>query len=233
MGKHYPHGNQHRRKLKDYFFEFFMLFLAVTAGFFMENMRESYIDNHKENQYISSLIRDVQEDTAEISEVVKASEFQIKGIDSLIILLENPVSEINTSKLYYFVNRYLSTLKGFSVREVTITQLRNSAGLRLIDNNSVSDSIVIYYGTYDSHVDQQNYNYKIFQEMTGMEMEILDFSAYRIKGREMTIDTSHIKEFYNRILIFNSMLSNEADWLKTYQKKGTALLKHLKEEYKV
>ncbi len=34
MEVHHPHPVHHNKKLKDYFFEFFMLFLAVTAGFF-------------------------------------------------------------------------------------------------------------------------------------------------------------------------------------------------------
>src|SRR6266850_2142191 len=31
---------------KHYFFEFFMLFLAVTLGFFVENLRENIIETH-------------------------------------------------------------------------------------------------------------------------------------------------------------------------------------------
>lgn len=231
MEVYHPHVNHHERKIKDYFFEFFMLFLAVTAGFFMENIRESYADRQKEKQYISSLIRDIQEDTVSIRNIIEINEMQVKCIDSLLQLLEKPVSKIDTRRLYYFVNQYLTSLRGFSVREVTITQLRNSGGLRLISNKSVSDSIVIYYGTYDSHVDQKNYNYKIFQEILDLEMQILDFGAYRLKNREMTFDTSRIKQFYNRILIYNSILSYEVKWLKDYQTRGTSLLKHLKEAY--
>ena len=40
------HHSHHPKKWKEYITEFLMLFLAVTLGFFAENLRESYI--HKE-----------------------------------------------------------------------------------------------------------------------------------------------------------------------------------------
>jgi hypothetical protein len=231
MEIHHPHGNHHERKLKDYFFEFFMLFLAVTAGFFMENMREKYVENHKERQYISGLMTDLKEDTTTIRGIIETNEKQIKCIDSILVVLENPISEIQIPKIYDYTNRYLNSISMFVVREVTITQLRNSAALRLIENKSASDSIVYYYESFESHAEQQKYNYKMLQDLIDLEMKIFDLSAYRVKGREMTFDESRTKEFYNRIILFNSMLRIEVDWLKGYQKRGVALLQLLNEEY--
>jgi hypothetical protein len=233
MEIYHPHGKHHERKLKDYFYEFFMLFLAVTAGFFMENLRETYIERHKENQYVLSLMRDVQQDTTDISGVIQTNRTQVKGIDSLLILLGKSISEMDLDRLYYLTNQYLSNLNGFSVREITITQLRNSGGLRLIDNKLVSDSIVDYYGTFESHMEQQKYEFKLLQEMLDMKMKILDYRAYRDTSIKKTFEASQVKEFYNRILVFRSMLKYEADWLDTYHKKGISLLKFLKEEYKI
>ena len=39
---HHPHKH-HSKKWKDYLYEFLMLFLAVTAGFFVENRREYFV----------------------------------------------------------------------------------------------------------------------------------------------------------------------------------------------
>jgi hypothetical protein len=232
MEIHHPHAPHHERKLKDYFFEFFMLFLAVTAGFFMENVRENYIENHKEHQYIYSLIRDLQEDTTSIQETIRSNEDQIKGIDSLLVLLESPASKLDIPRLYY-LSKYVTTLDLLSSREVTITQLRSSGGLRLIDNSTVSDSIVYYYETYESRLEQQQFDYKLVQGIVEMQMKNFDLSAYRVKGRPMTFDTSQTKEFYNRIILFESMLSIEVEWLKGFYKQSTSLLKLLKKEYEI
>lgn len=229
----HAHSNHHERKLKDYIFEFFMLFLAVTAGFFMENMRENYVDNHKGLQYISSLFKDLQDDTTSIRGSIEENETQIKCIDSILVLLEKPTLDSDIRNLYDLTNKYLNNISAFAAREVTITQLRNSGGLRLIENKSASDSIVYYYETYESHAEQQKYNYKILQELIDLEMNIFDLSAYRVKGRKMTFDASRTKEFYNRILLFRSMLKMEVNWLKDYQKSQVSLLRFLEEEYKM
>ncbi len=233
MDIHHTHGSHHQRKTKDYIFEFFMLFLAITAGFFMENMREAHVENHREHQYMNSLISDIREDTASIRNILEINKKQIAGIDSILNLMENPHQEDYEKKFYHYVNTYLGNLNGFSASEVTITQLRNSGGMRLIGKKMVSDSIVSYYGKYDSHTGQQKYNIKFLTELVDIELKILDLSTYRIKGKKLTIDNSMNREFYNRTLALSSILTSEVEWLKSFQKKSISLLEYLKREYKV
>ncbi len=51
---------------KEYLLEFIMIFLAVTMGFFAENLRERISNNEKGEKYIESLIEDLQADTTKI-----------------------------------------------------------------------------------------------------------------------------------------------------------------------
>ena len=44
----HQHTHTPRKKWTHYFWEFFMLFLAVTLGFFVENQREHYIEGQRE-----------------------------------------------------------------------------------------------------------------------------------------------------------------------------------------
>ena len=47
---HHPHvdSDSHRKKgFKEYFLEFLMIFLAVTMGFFAENIRQHFEDRKK------------------------------------------------------------------------------------------------------------------------------------------------------------------------------------------
>jgi hypothetical protein len=55
---------------KHYFFEFFMLFLAVTLGFLVENQREHYVDRKKERVYIRSILKDLVNDTVNFSQFI-------------------------------------------------------------------------------------------------------------------------------------------------------------------
>jgi len=47
----HAHSHTSRKKWTHYFWEFFMLFLAVTLGFLVENQREHYIEHKREKEY--------------------------------------------------------------------------------------------------------------------------------------------------------------------------------------
>ncbi|MEO6838300.1 MAG: hypothetical protein ABI185_07915 [Ginsengibacter sp.] len=48
---HHPDIHHKPKKWKEYFLEFLMIFLAVTLGFFAENIRKHTTDRAKEKQY--------------------------------------------------------------------------------------------------------------------------------------------------------------------------------------
>jgi hypothetical protein len=50
------------KPFKEYFYEFFMLFLAVTAGFGRRTSGRSPVERHKEHEYMQSLVVDLQQD---------------------------------------------------------------------------------------------------------------------------------------------------------------------------
>lgn len=53
----------HTRKFTDYLYEFVMLFLAVMAGFLVENEREHFIENQRAKQYSRQLLSDLRADS--------------------------------------------------------------------------------------------------------------------------------------------------------------------------
>src|ERR1043165_759546 len=63
MEVHHSSHVDHNKKWKDYLYEFVMLFLAVTAGFFVENQREHYIENRRAAQFSKQLLSDLRLDS--------------------------------------------------------------------------------------------------------------------------------------------------------------------------
>jgi hypothetical protein len=221
------------KEIKDYVFQFLMVFLAITGGFFMENLRENYIERQREREYIESMVNDITKDTISIQDIIKTNENQILGIDSLREVLKTPFTELDYRKMYNLTMRYINTLLSFAPNEITMTQLKNSGGLRLISNKSASDSIVNYYSTYDSHIELQKYALNFFKETLNIEIVAMDFSAVNGATTQLSFDQSKFKEFYNRTLFFQSLLENEVIWMKDYQKQSISLLNHMKKEYKL
>jgi hypothetical protein len=84
------HPNVEKKNFKEYFLEFLMIFLAVTMGFFAENVRETYKDKENVHQLTISLINDLKIDTARLAYLLQRSTIKIKKLDSLYAIVQQP-----------------------------------------------------------------------------------------------------------------------------------------------
>lgn len=69
MEVHHPHHPTHKKNWKDYLTEFFMLFFAVTLGFFVENYREHYIEGEREKEFLHFILQDVDMDMTSFTQL--------------------------------------------------------------------------------------------------------------------------------------------------------------------
>ena len=135
------HAHTSRKKWTHYFWEFFMLFLAVTAGFFVENQREHYIEHKRERQFITTMIEDLKSDTAQLALNIAYRRTREIMCDSLIVCINDHQRRGNET---YYYARNLSRPQYFATNNRTVQQLKNSGALRLIRNLNASDSIMFY-----------------------------------------------------------------------------------------
>src|SRR6185503_4968300 len=98
----HAHTHTARKKWTHYFWEFFMLFLAVTAGFFVENQREHYIEHLREKQYMRSLVNDLKEDIKILDDQISKHISRNRQMDTLISLFKNKPSPEQNNDIYYF-----------------------------------------------------------------------------------------------------------------------------------
>jgi hypothetical protein len=142
---HHPDLGHKKKKWKEYLAEFFMIFLAVTLGFFAETAREKISDGHREKDYIMGLINNVKNDTAELKGLVQRNEQELKGIDSLMsISRANFTSLPVQDSIFYYALQYTISLHLFQFNDLTLVQLRNAGGYSLIKKGRVADSIALY-----------------------------------------------------------------------------------------
>jgi hypothetical protein len=146
----HAHTHTERKKWTHYFWEFFMLFLAVTLGFFVENQREHFIENKREKQYIQSFYEDLEADEYDLQNNINYLRAQAQNADSLQILLKNATITEPANHIYMYLREITRSSLGLLYpNDRTIVQLRNAGGMRLIKNKAVSDSMVGYYRTIE------------------------------------------------------------------------------------
>ena len=223
-----------KRNFKSYIYEFIMIFVAITGSFFMENIRENLVEHGKEKDYIIRLVRDIKEDTANLKYLMRWNQEQIAGLDSLATLIEKPVSIMDTTnnmKFFILLSNYLNDFYPFTTRDITMSQLKSTGGLRLIKNTAVSDKIVTYYTVIENHQRVADINDKFVYESFNEEMKFIDFNQIGKTGKIDITDVSKMKELGNRCFIFKIQLEAYSRRLNGIYKRGTSLLKYLKEEY--
>jgi hypothetical protein len=146
----HAHTHTARKKWTHYFWEFFMLFLAVTLGFFVENQREHYVEHQREKQYVKSFYDDFKVDTAVIQRTSDEKIWVMAKLDSLQQILTTGTIEQNNELVYYF-ERFLVKNDVFTAQDVTYKQLLSSGNLRYFKNLDLYKKIADYYNLYERY----------------------------------------------------------------------------------
>ncbi len=229
------HHSHHPKKWKEYITEFLMLFLAVTLGFFAENLRESYIHKEKGKKYLHQLALDLKQDTTKINFCINFKNIKECQADSLINLLSKVKPGDKTNDIYYY-SRLMTIREPFYGTEATLKQLQNAGGFSIIHNDELVESINIYIAAKEKIYqiqDMQDYSSlqmrgasnKIF--LTKYEHEMLDIH----NNQEYRYFIKPIKEnppllTYDKTIIND--YSNWVEWVMTAEKYDYVLLSRLK-----
>ncbi len=100
MEVHHPHHPTHKKKWNEYIIEFFMLFTAVTLGFFAENIREQRAEEEKAKELIEVVAKDLKADLAQMDMLRQFELDKIKQADSLRDIFNADLSTID-QQVYY------------------------------------------------------------------------------------------------------------------------------------
>ncbi len=130
---------------KHYFFEFFMLFLAVFCGFLAENWREHIVDRHKEKEYMVSMINDLDKDMLQLKNANAFQEKILAATDTTLLLLNLQNMNDSVVKEIYRHDNLVFRFVTIELNEGTAAQLKNAGGMRLILNKTVLDSLSNYW----------------------------------------------------------------------------------------
>jgi len=141
----HAHSHTERKKWTHYFWEFFMLFLAVTLGFLVENQREHYIEHKREVEYIRTMVEDLKEDTGSFNKLIQINLVANEKIDTLIAMLKGKERNTFAKKIYYMARTIPLSDADLVLQNKTFEQLKGSGGLRLIHNTKTQNKIGAYY----------------------------------------------------------------------------------------
>lgn len=207
----HPHPNHGKKKWTDYFWEFFMLFLAVTLGFFVENQREHYIEHQREKLYMKAMVADLEKDTVMLADRLIKTKDVVNNINLVLdILVKENKNDTDISLLYKLNLSLLSNISpGFMDR--TSVQLKNAGAMRLIRNEASVDGIINYWNQgeavksisaalEDFRIKARERSYSIFDQRY--------FNDSTTTPKLMIKDPLQLTEFANRLAHIKNLANN-------------------------
>jgi hypothetical protein len=241
------HAHTPRKKWTHYFWEFFMLFLAVTLGFFVENQREHYVEHLRAKQYAESLTEDLKNDTVTFGNLKNVYKRDIGRIDSLrSILKQKPISEISAGVLYYYCEPAIwASLITF--HDATLQQLKNSGNLRYFSSKlqyqiseydrkareiSARQENEIYFSRISREMMTDIFDAEQIIEVYGLSTneQVENFKKGSVKL--LTRDTTKIRKLLNEIIYRHaSWQFRLRDIIEPSYRAAIELLAAIKKEY--
>jgi hypothetical protein len=144
---HLPHGE--KKKFKEYFLEFLMIFLAVTLGFFAENVREHFDEEKTTKQYLEDFRQELLQNKDLYQRYDSVFARRIPATDSLVNIFINKKENDDLTKTARLIE---NTRRVFvsTISKAAYDQMVNSGGLKYIHDAAFRDSLNIYEaGIYD------------------------------------------------------------------------------------
>ena len=231
------------KKIVNRFWEFLMLFIAISLGFFVENYREVLVDRQKEKEIIASFINDLETDIKELDIVIQRRETREVRIDSIIHILNNGLQDDYGKDLYYYA-RYLPRPVVFWANNTTNEELKYSGNFILIKNQKIIDTLLQYNDNFifiDFIKEREEYLVRrlfdqinvMFDPMVFDEMNVYDIEFVYPSGNPKINTTSKdvINLFLSNLHYVKTVNVGQLGLFKKHQKKAKEILNFIKEEY--
>jgi hypothetical protein len=189
------HTHTARKKFLHYFWEFFMLFLAVTLGFFVENLREHTIEHKREKDYIKTLREDLTSDTSDLDENIGFWKDHYLIIDSFRRCIKKPFLPANLVNCYQLA-ALMYDFAEFNYSDRTIDQLRSSGNFRLIASRKITNALSEYDNTIKNKIRSQEAAAKnLFMSIVSQQGELLNTDIIKtIKEQGTPISSFNFQE---------------------------------------
>ena len=163
---HHPHAE--KKKFKEYFLEFLMIFLAVTLGFFAENIREHSTELNNAKKFLESYKGELVQQEGVCDHYKKLYQTKIIVCDSIKTIFFNGEENKKPDVLKRLLVPGLLFVE-IPFNTSSYDQMVNSGALRYINNIALRDSM----GAYRSSIEAiKNYNARILESINGNMIEL-------------------------------------------------------------
>ena len=245
---HHAHHTNGKKTWKSYFWEFFMLFMAVFCGSLAELQVEHYIENQREVKYAQSLLGDMKNDTLDLQGDIKFWTGMNNRVDTIRMEIDKPKVLRNNMLLYRCVS-VITANNSFLYHDRTIQQLKSSGNFRLLRKGTIADSLVEYDAWIQKTLNQieENYGQIMGPQIATLRSQLFNSKFFGMYSNRNRLDSAvladpHVIEiregkedilfqFYNRLNDHKGLNQARIYFLKALMRRATNIIEMIKKEY--
>ncbi len=161
---HHPKLNHESKPWKEYLLEGLMIFLAVTMGFFAEQIRERHVEKERLHNYFSSMVLDVDANITALDSAIRENSQMVSKYDTIVKSFLNTSNTIDRAA---FARKMGAVwYRGFINRNETFEQMKSSGSLRYIDDFKILTALMKYVrATNFAQYRTENFELKYYTEL--------------------------------------------------------------------
>lgn len=238
---HHPDLHHKPKKLKEYFLEFIMIFLAVGMGYMAENLRENLVNKEKEVKYVENLVRDLKEEKKSTTEIIKINQEMMTAIDTFVNIraLDFKIQKNNQLFLKLFSEAQLYRVNALTPNEITLNQIKSTGGLNIIRPkiaNLIAELDISNINLKRSEIVLSTHTEESFR----MIYELVDYPALwskegNLKQKDLPMlvvdDKQKLMKYFNLTVDLKYTIDGYVYGLKEHLKLVDNLIEILEEEY--
>ena len=248
---HHPDLHHKPKPWKEYILEGFMIFIAVTMGFFAEQIREHFVEKNIEEKYVQSLYNDLKVDTKTIQRTYDEKIWLATTLDSALHSIDNKNYLKNPGYIYY-AEKFITVNDVFTSQDITYQQLKNSGGFRYFKNVELYKKMADYYNLYSRYqsfdglfsdniaindmitIEAQLFNLKELNNLCNRSPHNMYEVVLKPYGKQFTPlinDEKALQQLYQKIVNARNRSGGSAYFLSILKRKTIEISKALKNEY--
>jgi len=239
--------------------EILLVVIGILIALQINNWNENRLDRKKELEYLGSMISDLQADARSIDWAVQGNTHLISELNELLSLLSQP-SEDSAYQRDVFIRQLVYTYWYLTTEfsELTMSQLKSSADLRLIRDPDVRNAMLNYEQGLDRcrllysmlegywHVlearQKRVFNlglgkplYEHIEENYLTILEPLEAMESLVPEGQYLLDDDlkMLALFYNDLLFYRTTMSNVVLFLKQQKQLAASLEQLIRDKYHI
>jgi hypothetical protein len=186
---HHPDLHHKRKKFREYILEFFMIFLAVTMGFFAESIREHYVEVRNTRLYLQTFRQELVHNKRVFVSNDSLYKTIVPSQDSIIrIFFEK--RENQDLHLMGRLLRHVKRVLPLAIDKAAYQAMVNSGGLKNIDDLTLRDSMSTYIGQIEAI---EAYNSIVYNRLGNALPEIAKLEDMHDWGPQ-TVNPNYVPE---------------------------------------